>query len=42
MVDEKILEIIVKESEGYFKGTMTAKEAAEAIKKKVEFYMAEG
>lgn len=39
--DQTLLKIILDESKGYFEETMTAQEAAKAIKDKVEFYLAE-
>ena len=36
-----LLSTVLEESKGYFQGTMTAQEAAEAIRKKTEFYLSE-
>ena len=36
-----LLSTVLEESKGYFQGTVTAQEAAEAIKKKTEFYLSE-
>ncbi|MEG0086561.1 MAG: ABC transporter substrate-binding protein [Niameybacter sp.] len=41
MMDETLMEIIVKETKGYFKGEMTAQEAARAVAKRAQAYLVE-
>ena len=41
VIDQKLLQIILDESAGYFDGDITVQEAVQNIKQKAEFYLAE-